>query len=66
MRHLAQTSDVQLHIGAYRALEASNLCTPVGPDCSPPLRGLERLRSVDIKEGAVTFDRDFRYRLAVP
>src|SRR6266446_575428 len=29
-------------------------------------RGFERLRGVDIEKGAVTFDRDFRHRFAMP
>src|SRR5713226_8821253 len=30
-----------------------------------PLRGLERLRGIDVEEGTVALDRDFRHRLAV-
>src|SRR5260221_10967365 len=37
----------------------------VGKTPSPPLRGLQRLRGVDIEEGAKAFDRDFRHRLAM-
>src|ERR1700687_6518222 len=32
----------------------------------PPLRGLERLRRIDIEEGTKALDRDFRHRLAMP
>src|SRR5258707_479283 len=32
---------------------------------SPPLRGLQRLRRVDIEKRAVTLNRDFRHCLAV-
>src|SRR5216684_2891641 len=49
-------------IGRLVGTAQRRLCPPYD---LRPLRRRERLRRIDIEEGAMALDRDFRYRLAV-